>query len=126
MPAAAPHTVLLVDDDPTWRLLLSISLRDAGFVVRTAASSEDAKSLLESLVPQALVVDLVQPGLDGMALLEWCASHGGCPPRLALSAQRSEDLLERCAGLGVTEVLGKPLRARDFTAHVRRVCEAVG
>lgn len=120
----ASRSLLIVDDDPTWRMLLSISLRDAGFEVRTAKHAEDALQLLEVLAPAALIVDLNPPGLDGFTVLEWNAEQPHPFPAVALTAQRSETLLERCRQLGVARALGKPLKARQLVECVREVSGA--
>ncbi len=118
------HSVLIVDDDATWRLLLSLSLRDAGFEVRTSATSSDAAKLLELIVPSALLVDIVQPDEDGLEVLRWNASQHAPVPALALTAKRSPRLEETLDALHVADTLYKPIRARDLVDRVTRLCEA--
>ena len=121
---AREHSVLIVDDDATWRLLLSLSLRDAGFEVRTSATSADAEKLLELIVPSVLLVDIVQPGEDGLGILEWNAAQHAPVPVLALTAKRSSRLQETLEALRVEVTLYKPIRARDLVDRVAGLCEA--
>jgi len=60
--------VLVVDDDRTLCTLASEALGAAGFAVETAADGEVALKLLETLRPDAILLDILLPGIDGIAL----------------------------------------------------------
>ena len=62
--------LLVVDDEPNIRELLSASLRYAGFEVATAADGQQALALAESFRPDLLVLDVMMPGLDGWQVAE--------------------------------------------------------
>ena len=61
--------LLVVDDEPNIRELLSASLRYAGFEVATAADGQQALTLAESFRPDLLVLDVMMPGLDGFGVV---------------------------------------------------------
>lgn len=119
----ATPRALLVDEDPTWRLLLSISLRDAGFEVRTAASNDNADELLQLLSVDAVIVDLHPPISGGLDLIARIEKSPTRPPIVALLPKRSEELRAQCVERGADACLFKPMRARDFTESVRAACQ---
>lgn len=59
--------ILLIDDEPLFRLAASLVLRQAGYVVHCAASAEEAEHLLLSITPDLVILDLVMPGVGGLA-----------------------------------------------------------
>ena len=63
-------SVLVVDDEESVRRLVLETLRTNGFELREAASGEEALAEIASRTPDALILDLVMPGLDGFAVLE--------------------------------------------------------
>lgn len=70
-PAPAPPVILVVEDDPDFRLQLSEALRREGFGVRTAASAEEAIEALGTENPPALItLDLGLPQMSGREFLQ--------------------------------------------------------
>ena len=67
-PRRYPHTVLVVDDDPSVRTLLEMVLEVEGFEVRCAADAEQALEMIAEKRPDVLLVDVMMPGRDGRAL----------------------------------------------------------
>jgi len=65
-----PRTVLVVDDEPGMRTLLEAVLRRAGFEVHQASDAEEALELFRTLELDAVIADVVMPGMDGVTLLE--------------------------------------------------------
>lgn len=64
------HTVLVVDDEPDILVSIRLVLRTGGHRILEAASGTEALELLEREQPQAMILDLRMPGLDGWDLLE--------------------------------------------------------
>lgn len=62
--------VLAVDDDPGILRIIEMLLSRSGYSVKTAASGEDALTLLRTLVPAVLVTDVVMPGMSGYDLCQ--------------------------------------------------------
>src|SRR3712207_8816485 len=74
---SAPEArLLVVDDEPNIRELLSASLRYAGFEVATAADGQKALALAESFRPDLLVLDVMMPGLDGFGVVRRLRQSG--------------------------------------------------
>lgn len=115
-----PH-VLVIDDDERLRALLRRYLSDNGFMVTTAADAAEARSTLETLVFDLLVVDVMMPGEDGLALTRALRADGNVVPVLMLTARgESED---RIAGLehGADDYLTKPFQMAELLARLRAI-----
>jgi DNA-binding response OmpR family regulator len=63
------HELLIVDDDRNIREMLGLVLEDAGHTVRVACDGLEAIAALEQSVPEAMVLDVMMPGLDGHGVL---------------------------------------------------------
>jgi CheY-like chemotaxis protein len=63
-----PRTVLIVDDDADFRTVLSDVLMDEGYTIVDAANGQEALRVLDSLIPDVIVVDLLMPVLNGWSL----------------------------------------------------------
>jgi signal transduction histidine kinase/DNA-binding response OmpR family regulator len=70
MTAAAPATVLAVDDDPTALELIDAVLRPEGYTVLRAASGPEALQLARQELPALVILDLLMPGMDGFDVVE--------------------------------------------------------
>ena len=113
-----PH-VLVIDDDERLRALLRRYLSDNGFMVTTAADAAEARSTLETLVFDLLVVDVMMPGEDGLALTRALRADGNVVPVLMLTARgESED---RIAGLehGADDYLTKPFHPEELLLRIQ-------
>lgn len=129
---ALSATVLVVEDEADIRELVRYNLRRAGYAVREAADGESALNMLLEAPPDALVLDLMLPGMGG---LELCRVLRGRPamaglPILMLTA-RGEDA-DVVAGLetGADDYLTKPFSPQVLVARVgallRRAAPSVG
>lgn len=110
--------ILVVDDDPDLRDLLTTYLGANGFVVSSAHDGTAMWAALEVAMPDAIVLDLMLPGEDGLALTR--ALRVKSPvPILMLSARGEE--LDRVIGLevGADDYLAKPFGPRELLARLR-------
>ena len=103
-------TVLLADANEEFRAMLRESIeKDEGFtVVGSTGDGMEAFRLLESLQPDAAVLDLVLPGLDGIAVLEKLRASGLDTKVVLYSAFYTDQTLARAAELGASFFLPKP------------------
>ena len=82
--------VLIVDDDPAQRRILEEMIKRLGFETKSCGSGDQALQILEGdeRTSIALVLlDLVMPGVDGMAVLDRVGSKAGTPPIIVQTAQ---------------------------------------
>lgn len=115
--STAPR-VLVVDDDPALRDLLRDYLGASGFVVDTASGGEQMRQRLAGAPPDALVLDIMLPGEDGLSLARTLRRHSNLPI-LMLSARGEE--IDRVVGLevGADDYLAKPFSPRELLARLR-------
>jgi PAS domain S-box-containing protein len=117
--------LLVVDDEPDARELLSIVLEEAGAEVATAGSAEEALVAFERLRPDVLVSDIGMPGGDGYSLIRRVRAlegEGGIKvPAVALTAYaRAEDRSE-AMGCGFQAHLPKPIEPGELTALIAQL-----
>ena len=120
MNAAAPATILIVDDDPTLLRLLGILLREEGFRVVAAESGERALVLLRAERPQLVVTDLRMGGMDGLALFEAVRREHPLLPVIILTAHGTIPEAVQATRRGVFGFLAKPYEASALLDEVRR------
>ena len=118
MTEVAAARILVVDDDPGMRSLLEAYLGDSGFSVETAMDGVAMWRTLERGMPDAIVLDLMMPGEDGLTLARKLRSESNVPI-LMLSARGEE--IDRVVGLemGADDYLAKPFSPRELLARLR-------
>jgi two-component system response regulator MprA len=114
-----PQTVLVVEDDPAVRQAVVLALRMEGYEAGTASDGMDALRQLETKEPDAMVLDLGLPLLDGLAVCRRLRAGGRRLPILILTARDAVD--DRVAGLdaGADDYLVKPFALDELLARVR-------
>ncbi|MFJ2991447.1 response regulator [Pandoraea sp. NPDC087047] len=119
-PARAVARLLVVDDDPQIRDLLSDYLRESGFDVATAADGTQMWAQLAAQPADAVVLDLMLPGEDGLSLCRQLHARGDVS--VVMLTSRST-LLDRIVGLevGADDYLPKPFDPRELLARVKAV-----
>jgi two-component system, OmpR family, phosphate regulon response regulator OmpR len=118
--------ILVVDDDARLRTLLSRYLADQGFRVTTAENAADARAKLRSVSPDLLVLDVMMPGENGLALTEALRrDHGQELPVLLLTARGLPE--DRIAGFeaGADDYLGKPFEPLELVLRIRAMLRRV-
>ncbi|WP_295444949.1 response regulator transcription factor [uncultured Thiodictyon sp.] len=110
--------ILVVDDDPALRDLLCAYLTDTGFAVDLAGDGEAMRRAMQQAMPDAIVMDLMLPNEDGLALTRELRTHCAVPI-LMLSARGEE--IDRVVGLelGADDYLAKPFSPRELLARLR-------
>lgn len=128
MRLTAKSRVLIIDDDPTLRILLRRALEGAKFQVDEAAGAQEALDLARKEKHDAIVLDFVLPDADGLALLEAFATWGVQAPVIALSGSDNPEVALRFVRSGVTEFLHKDrltsVRIVHSVRHAIRVHKA--
>jgi len=117
-PAQQPPRVLVVDDEPQIVRALKVVLREAGFQAVPAETAAEALDLAAVRPPQAAIVDLVLPDLDGVELTrrlrEWSEM-----PILVLSAVGDEEQKVRALEAGADDYITKPFGTRELVARLQ-------
>jgi DNA-binding response OmpR family regulator len=113
-------TVLVVDDEPIVRDVVVRYLEREGYDTLEAADGNRARELLQREEPSLVVLDLMLPGIDGLALCRWIRAHSSLPV-IMLTARGEE--ADRIIGLelGADDYVTKPFSPRELVARVRSV-----
>ncbi len=120
MPRPQPAPILVVDDDPKIVALVRAYLERERFRVVTAGDGRTALRLIEEEMPRLVVLDLMLPEVDGMAVIRRTRALGDVPI-LVLSARTSTG--DRILGLteGADDYLPKPFSPAELVARVRTI-----
>jgi len=102
-------TIMVVDDEPMVRNLLSQFLTMRGYRVRPAKDGPDALSLLKQEHPELVILDLYMPGMNGVDVLRQLRANDYKGAVIALSASQDEELLQEMLDLGSVDIMGKPV-----------------
>lgn len=119
-PADAPH-LLIVDDDDRIRELLKKFLIRQGFLVTAARDAGQARRLLNGLVFDLIVLDVMMPGEDGMALTRALRAAAAQVPVILLTAKGEPR--DRIAGFeaGADDYLPKPFEPRELVLRINAI-----
>ena len=71
--------ILVIDDEPQIRRSLQVNLEGEGYAVATAADAEQALQAIANRTPDVIVLDLLMPGMDGIALTRRIREHSTVP-----------------------------------------------
>ncbi|MFF2086871.1 response regulator transcription factor [Nocardia sp. NPDC058176] len=126
VPDAPEARVLVVDDEPMIVELLAVSLRFQGFEVATAADGAEALDRARTFRPQALIVDVMMPGMDGFGLLRRLRADGIDAPVLFLTARDEVDDKITGLTLGADDYVTKPFSLEEVVARLRVILRRAG
>jgi DNA-binding response OmpR family regulator len=113
-------TVLVVDDEPIVRSVVVRYLQREGYRTVEAADGDSARAILESDPPELVVLDLMLPGMDGLALCRWIRSRSDLPVIMLTALGEETDMI---VGLevGADDYVSKPFSPRELAARVKTV-----
>ncbi|RZQ64577.1 response regulator transcription factor [Amycolatopsis suaedae] len=116
--ADSPTAVLLIEDDELIREVLALALRDEGFVVHEAVSGEQALAMVDSTAVDVVLLDLMLPGMDGMAVCRALRFRGDLPIIMVTARTDTADVIDGLEA-GADDYVTKPLVAGELAARVR-------
>ncbi|GAB3686631.1 response regulator transcription factor [Angustibacter aerolatus] len=118
--------LLVVEDEPNIRELLSTSLRFAGFDVHTAGDGATALQLAQTQQPDLLVLDVMLPDMDGFTVTRRLREQGRQVPVVFLTAR--DDTADKVTGLtvGGDDYVTKPFSLEEVVARIRAVLRRTG
>ncbi len=110
--------VLLVEDDTTIAEFVAKGLKQSGYVVQSAERAEDALRFALQQGFDAMIVDIMLPGMDGLTFIERLRANGDTTPIIILSAKRTVD--DRVKGIqrGSDDYLTKPFSFQELLVRL--------
>lgn len=111
--------VLVVDDEPNIVELLTVSLKFQGFDVYTANSGTEALRVAREINPDAYILDVMMPGMDGFELLTKLRAEGLDGPVLYLTAKDSVDQRIHGLTIGADDYVTKPFSLEEVITRLR-------
>jgi len=112
------HTILLVDDEPNYLIVLSELLTDAGHQVFTAASGEEALEQARSSDLDVVLTDMQMPGMDGMALLAALKEINADLPVIIITAFAEVEKAVKAMQAGAFSYLAKPFANDELLVNI--------
>ncbi|UDG98363.1 MULTISPECIES: response regulator transcription factor [Rhodococcus] len=118
--------VLVVDDEPNILELLSVSLRFQGFEVATATTGAEGLDTARTFRPDAVILDVMMPGMDGFGLLKRLRADGVDAPVLFLTAKDAVE--DKISGLtlGADDYVTKPFSLEEVVTRLRVILRRAG
>ncbi|HKV42116.1 MAG TPA: response regulator [Blastocatellia bacterium] len=119
--------VLVVDDDPFIRATITMALKGTKYLVRPAASAEEAVSIIETWRPDILMTDAMMPGPSGFVLIETIKSHPSCSeiPVILVTCLENADGTVRDATGKADLALSKPFTASQIRESVQSAANMI-
>lgn len=118
-------TVLIIDDDEVLRRALGRGLRAEGFNVLTADSAESARETLTRMRVDAIVLDRMMGGMDGLTFLKDMRARGIGTPVIMLTAMTGpENAIDGLAG-GANDYLAKPFQLRELILRLNNMMKHI-
>jgi DNA-binding response OmpR family regulator len=122
---SAKRRILVADDDSGIRDLIRTRLQLAGFEVHIARNGAEALSHAMAVRPDAMVLDINMPEMDGFEVLSAMRSASTTMvPVLVLTARHAASDVQRAIGLGAKDYLAKPFSEAQLLARVGRLLRA--
>ena len=120
------HTILIVDDEPNYQIVLSEILKDDGYEVFTANSGLTGLPIVYSTDLDLVLTDMKMPGMDGLAFLEKIKEYNKELPVILITAYAEVEKAVEAMRLGAFTYLAKPFSNQQLLASVRKAIEHYG
>ncbi len=120
--------IFVVEDDESIRMLLEVALHSSGYEVRAFDNAQDALDEMKNTVPDAVVLDIMLEGMDGITALKKMRDNAqlAAVPVMMLTAKDSE--ADKVIGLdaGADDYMTKPFSVLELCARVRAILRRYG
>jgi len=115
--------ILIVEDDPDARKVLSLILKLDGFEVMTASGGQEAIDCLEAEALDLVLLDVMMPVVDGYEVCRWIRVQPALAkmPVIMLSGKADPESVARGLEAGADEYLAKPIKPSQLTKQLRAI-----
>ena len=114
-------SVLVIDDDKMLRDTLTSGLRKQNFTVFTADSAETAHEILGRISVDAMILDRMMPGQDGLSFLKQIRAKGDTTPVIMLTAMSGSDNAISGLSEGADDYLPKPFQFQELVLRLKNI-----
>lgn len=116
-------TIVLIDDEPDIREVVSLVLKDAGFTVENADNGRAGIELCKAVCPQIVITDIRMPGMDGIGVLEHLKKNSPDIEVIVITAFGELDLAIRALQLDASDFITKPVSDPAIHLALKRAME---
>ncbi len=120
------HTILVVDDEPNYQIVLSELLRDEGYEVFTADSGTAALPIVRDTDLDLVLSDMKMPGMDGIEFMKKIKEFNKDLPVILITAYAEVEKAVEAMHLGAFTYLAKPFSNEQLLASIRKAIEHYG
>ena len=120
------HTVLIVDDEPNYLIVLSELLSEEGYETLTADNGRQALEIARAGDPDLIITDMKMPDMDGFALLEEVKKFNPHLPVIMITAYGEVEKAVRAMNSGAFNYLTKPFNNDELVANISKAIEHYG
>lgn len=118
------NSVLIVDDDPAFRILLKRRLEAAGFVTSEAGDGAEAIEVLKVETPDVVLLDINMPNTNGYEVLDWIKHNNSQSINvIILTGEDTREHIVGCMTRGAKDFLLKSAGRLELISRLRRLCE---
>ena len=117
---------MMVDDSPSMRMVVSATLRKAGYQVVEAVDGKDALVQLDRAVVHMVLTDLNMPDMNGFELIRRLRAHPSCRfiPIMVVTAEPQSEVKQAGRAAGATGWIIKPFKPQQLLSAVKKVLGA--
>jgi two-component system chemotaxis response regulator CheY len=117
--------ILAVDDSSSIRKMVEFSLKSKGFQVTTAADGQEALELLAKDKPDAIILDINMPRLDGFGVLKKIRADKAYAsiPVMMLTTEGQDEDMETALSLGANHYIVKPFKPSELIAAIEKLVQ---
>jgi len=119
--SATAHRILIVDDEPSIRDLVTTALEFVGYQVAGAADGLAGLAAISEFAPDLVLLDVSMPGLDGLEVCRRMRANGISTPVIFLTARDGIDDTVTGFGVGGDDYLTKPFHLKVLIARIQAV-----
>lgn len=117
------YSILVVDDEPNYLVILSELLRDEGFEIFTASSGEEGLALVRDIDLDMVISDMQMPGMDGMQLLQAIKKINADLPVVMITAFAEVEKAVAAMQAGAFNYLAKPFSNEELIATIHKALQ---
>lgn len=114
-------TILIIDDDDILRNTLARGLRNDGYNILTAQSAETATQIISRIAVDAIILDRMMTGQDGLSFLKEIRNNGDTTPVLMLTAMTGPENTIDGLSNGANDYLAKPFQIRELILRLNNI-----